>query len=50
LITLKILGEACKLWCSSLQSSPASCHFLPLRSKFSSHHAVLKHPQFMPLH
>jgi hypothetical protein len=25
-----------------MQSSPASCHFLPLRSKYSSQHPVLK--------
>jgi len=28
-----------------MQSSPASRHFLPLRSKHSPHHPVLKHPQ-----
>jgi hypothetical protein len=27
-----------------MQSSPASCHFLPRRSKYS-HHPVLRHPQ-----
>jgi hypothetical protein len=26
-------------------SSPASCRFLALRSKFSPQHPVLKHPQ-----
>jgi hypothetical protein len=28
-----------------MQSSAASCHFLPLRSKYSPQHPVLKHPQ-----
>jgi hypothetical protein len=28
-----------------LQSSPASCHFLPPRSKFSPQHPVHKHLQ-----
>jgi hypothetical protein len=33
-----------------MQSSPASCHFLPLRSTYSPQHPVLKHPQcFLPL-
>jgi hypothetical protein len=27
-----------------MQSSPASCHFLPTRSKHSPQHRVLKHP------
>jgi len=30
-----------------MQSSPASRHFLPLRSKYSSQHPVLKRPQSM---
>jgi hypothetical protein len=28
-----------------MQSSPASCHFLPLRSKYSPQHPVLRHHQ-----
>jgi hypothetical protein len=28
-------------------SSPASCHFLPLRSTYSLYHPVFKHPQSM---
>jgi len=28
-----------------MQSSPAPCHYLPLRSKYSPQHHVLKHPQ-----
>jgi hypothetical protein len=28
-----------------MQSSPASCHFLFLRSKYSPQHPVLKYPQ-----
>jgi hypothetical protein len=28
-----------------MQSSPASCHFLSLKSKYSPQHPVLKHPQ-----
>jgi hypothetical protein len=28
-----------------MQSSPASRHFLPLRSKYSPQHPVLKQPQ-----
>jgi hypothetical protein len=33
-----------------MQSSPASCHFLPLRSRDSPEHPVLKHPPsvFLP--
>jgi hypothetical protein len=27
------------------QFSPASCHFIPLRSKYSRKHPVLEHPQ-----
>jgi len=30
-----------------MESSPASCHFLPLRSKYSPQHPVLRHPQSM---
>jgi hypothetical protein len=30
-----------------VQSSPSSCHFLPLRSKYSLQRPVLKHPQSM---
>jgi hypothetical protein len=30
-----------------MQSSPASRHFLPLRSKYSPQHPVLKNPQSM---
>jgi hypothetical protein len=30
-----------------LQPSSASCHFYPLRSKFSSQHPIHKHPQFV---
>jgi hypothetical protein len=30
-----------------MQSSPASCHFLPVKSTYSSQHPVLKHPQSM---
>jgi hypothetical protein len=30
-----------------MQSSPASCHFLPLRSKYSPQQRVLNHPQSM---
>jgi hypothetical protein len=30
--------------------SPSSCHFIPLRSKYSLQHPVLEHPQpmFLP--
>jgi len=28
-----------------MQSPPAYHHFLPLRSRYSPQHAVLKHPQ-----
>jgi hypothetical protein len=33
-----------------MQFSPTSCHFIPLWSKYSPHHPVLKHPQstFLP--
>jgi hypothetical protein len=30
-----------------MQFSPASCHFIPLWSKYSPQHHVLKHPQSM---
>jgi hypothetical protein len=30
-----------------MQSSPASRHFLPLRSKYSPQHPVITHPQSM---
>jgi len=29
----------------TMQSSPVSCHFLPLRYKYSPQHPVLIHPQ-----
>jgi hypothetical protein len=32
-----------------VQLPPLSCYFIPLRSKYSSQHPVLKHPQSMPL-
>jgi len=32
-----------------MQSSPVSCHFLPLRSKFCPQCPVLKHPESMSL-
>jgi hypothetical protein len=32
-----------------MQSSPAFCHFLHLRSKYSPQHTVLKYPQSMYL-
>jgi hypothetical protein len=32
-----------------MQFSPASRHFIPLWSKYSPRHPVLKHPQFMVL-
>jgi len=31
-----------------VHSSPASCHFLPLRSKYFPQHPLLKHPIFFP--
>jgi hypothetical protein len=46
LITLIIFGEAYKLLGSFImQSSPASRPLIPLRSKYSPQHPVLKHPQ-----
>jgi len=30
-----------------MQPSPASCHFLQLRCKYSPQHPLLRHPQFM---
>jgi hypothetical protein len=30
----------------SMQFGPASLHFIPLRSKYSPQHPVLKHPQY----
>jgi putative component of membrane protein insertase Oxa1/YidC/SpoIIIJ protein YidD len=32
-----------------MQCSPASCHFLPLRSKYSSQHPILEHIYILPL-
>jgi hypothetical protein len=32
-----------------MQSFPSSCHFLPLRCKYSPQHTVLKHPQSLSL-
>jgi hypothetical protein len=32
-----------------MQSSPVSCHFLPLRYKYSPQHPVFKHPQSIVL-
>jgi hypothetical protein len=32
-----------------MQSSPASCHLIPLRPKYSPQHPILKHPQPMIL-
>jgi hypothetical protein len=42
-IILIILDEEYKLW----SSSPPSRHSIPLWSKYSPQHPVLKHPQFM---
>jgi hypothetical protein len=30
-----------------MQFSPPSCHFIPLRSKYSLRHPILKMPQFL---
>jgi hypothetical protein len=34
-------------WLLIMQFSPTSCHFIPLRSKYSTQHPVLKHLQFV---
>jgi hypothetical protein len=47
-IILIIFAERCKLW-RSLQLSRSFSHFLPVRSKHSPQHPVLKHPQSMSL-
>jgi hypothetical protein len=47
LIALIIFLEVTKL--IVMQLSPASCHFLPLRYKYSSQHPAVKHPQSTPV-
>jgi hypothetical protein len=48
LIILIILGEEYKIMKLLVRYfSPSSCHFIPLWSKYSPQHPVLKHPQFM---
>jgi hypothetical protein len=32
-----------------MQFSPASCHFISLRSKYSFQHPVLKHPRHLQM-
>jgi hypothetical protein len=42
------LAGPSNIWCMKfliLQFSPFSCHFLSRKSKYSSHHFILKHPQ-----
>jgi hypothetical protein len=46
LIMQIIFHKEYKLWSSS-QFSPASWNFLPVVSKYSPQHPVLKHPQSM---
>lgn len=46
LITIIIFIQEYKLWIYPLCSfSPASCHVISLRSKYSPQHRALKHPQ-----
>jgi hypothetical protein len=33
-----------------MQFSPLSCHFIPLRTKYSPQHPVLKHPHIIKAH
>jgi hypothetical protein len=47
LLYLMIIGDECKLLNSSMQRLPFSCHFIPLRSKYSPQIPVLKNSQFM---
>jgi hypothetical protein len=45
LITIMIFGEVYNYEDSIMQSSSASLHFLPCRSKYSPQHPALKQPQ-----
>jgi hypothetical protein len=47
LIILIILGKEYKSCSSSICSFSTSRHFMPLLSKYSPQHPVLKHPQFI---
>jgi hypothetical protein len=49
-ITRTILGEYRSLSSSLCILFPFSCHFVPLRPKYSPQHPILKHPQttFLP--
>jgi len=38
-----------KPWNISLQFSPSSCHFFPLRSKYSPQHPVLEHARVLQI-
>jgi hypothetical protein len=46
LIILSIFDKYYQLWSSSsCNFFPASCYFIPFRSKYSHQHPILKHPQ-----
>jgi hypothetical protein len=44
IVLLTIFGEEQQLWILIIQFAPVSSYFLPVMSKYSPQHTVLKHP------